>query len=62
MARHLSKGRAARKSRQESALTRQDVMAITLPGQQLKKLVERGHGHCTEAKTIIEDSIARSEQ
>ena len=52
MARHLRKGRAAKKNRQESALIRQEEYSNLSDTEKSFRLMSRGHSHCKEAKKI----------
>lgn len=44
--------RAKREARQERAVERKAAAEGRQPFEQLRRLVERGHGHCAEAQRI----------
>jgi hypothetical protein len=53
MARHLRKGRVAKKSRQESALIRQEVRNTRSTAEQINVIGDRGHIRCKETELLL---------
>ena len=53
------RGYGVRKLKQQQAASRQDARDARSPGQQVALLVERGHGHCEEAKRLRKENSGR---